>query len=378
MYEGMPSLRGQCELETDGSLAVAPLCRTIDPAFVRPPAPKSANTLADAGNAPLTRYTFKSFLVNRKNDFPLAAAREAVFHADKPPYTPLVFHGQSGTGKTHLLGAMVNSLQSDMPSLPFWYGGTEILEQAQNSPKALAAIGERIVFIDDVQRIYGNSALQDTLTVLLDMFHAAGRLLVLSLDVSPSACTSLSQKLLSRLTSGLVVELKKPDLDIRRQYIQNKNIEHGLDLGKDEILTLAQRYQEMRTIDGALTRLLAYRSLVNHQDANLSMVLESDNRQKMLTPAIIGSLTARHFSVNPDDMTGKSRNKIATEARHVAMFLCRELLGLSLMQVGQFFGGRDHSSVLYSVKKVKQLQESNRVMNNHISQLKKLCLTPPT
>ena len=327
----------------------------------------------------LEHHRFETFIGNRKNDFPLAAAHQAVEKALSPSYTPFVIHGQSGAGKTHLLGAMANALLSTAPGVPFFHGGVDYLDRIQLSPSRSAPIQEQVIFIDDIQRAYRSSGLQDALVSLIDFSHGSRLLLVLCADAHPANSPGVNAKLLSRLTGGLVVELKKPDLDVRRQYLQQKNSTHNLGLSKEHILSLAQHHQDIRSIDGFLTRISAYRSLLNNQDGVLDNLFEhglgEHPDRRLLTPELILDLVAKQFSVNMEDITGKKRDKSVSLARPVAMLLCRELLGLSLVQVGRIFGGRDHSSVLYSLHKIKTLQESDKDTNSKVTTLKQMCLT---
>jgi len=325
-------------------------------------------------------FSFDTFLVNRKNDFPLAAAKECVAKAAHPPYTPFVIYGQSGAGKSHLLGAMANALHEN--GNPQYFGNITYLERIISSPGRHAPAAEQYVFIDDTQRVSACPEMQDALAALIDMFQASGRLLALSFDVHPAQSPGIGQKLSSRLAAGLVVEIKRPDLDIRRQYVQRKNTLHSLCLSKEQILAVAQRYQDIRGIDGALARLSAYRTLLNPGDGegdppaqDISSILDRGTEHTFLTPVSIILTVAREFSLPPEELTGKNRDKTASLARHIAILLCRELLGLSLVQTGRIFAGRDHSSVLYSIRKIKQLQASNKDMNKKVENLRKLCLT---
>jgi len=324
-------------------------------------------------------YTFETFLVNRKNDFPLAAAKECVAKAAKPPYTPLVVYGQSGAGKSHLLGAMANALRDGDKTL--YFGGIAYLDGMTAAPGRQTPITEHYVFIDDAERIAAcpdTRGAQDALAALIDIFQVSGKLLVLSFEAHPAECAGLGQKLRSRLVSGLVVEIKRPDLDIRRQYVQRENAAQGLHLNKEQIMAIAQRYQDIRSIDGALARLSAYRDLVPLQGAetaDLPSILDRGEIEVQLTPVAVILTVAKEFTLLPEEITGKSRNKTVTLARHIAILLCRELLGLSLIQTGRIFSGRDHSSVLYSIKKIKQLQESDKVVHKKVEGLRKLCLT---
>lgn len=328
----------------------------------------------------LRQCSLHNFLANRKNNFPLAAARKVISNALNSgtwttEYTPFVLYGQSGSGKTHLLASMANALEDN--GLDFFYGDISYLERMRVSPGRYARMQEELVFLDDVQRVSACGDMQEALSALIDMFQEKNRLLCLTFDAHPADCPGLGQKLRSRLTSGLVVELKRPDLDIRRQYVQRKNDEHHLDLSRDQVLALAQRHYDIRSIDGALTRLLAYRSLIGAQEASPSdpsSILDQGAEHSFLTPAGIIAVVAGYFSVKADELIGKRREKKLSLARHLAIFLCRDMLGLSLVQTGRIFDGRDHSSVLYSLRKVKKLQASNKDVHKHVDELRKLCL----
>lgn len=343
------------------------------------PAPRHTR----GGEALSKEQSFDAFLVNRKNDFPLAAAKEFTAQelsgaGERLYFSPFVMYGQSGSGKSHLLAAMVNALRDSGRS--FHHGDVAFLESIRVSPGRYAKVNEMMVFLDDMQRVSSCPDLQDALVALVDMFQSSGRLLALAFDSHPTSCAGLGQNLRTRLCSGLVVELKRPDLDIRRQYVQRKDSQLNLGLTREQMLNLAQRFQDLRNIDGALTRLLAYRSLLmkDGSDAHppdIATLLTQGMESESLTPPHIIAICAKYFSVSPEDMIGKSRDKTVALARHVGIWLCRELLGLSLVQTGRVFGGRDHSSILYSIKKIRLLRESDKVTNKLVEDLRKLCLT---
>ena len=326
---------------------------------------------------PLPDNIFPAFLVNKKNDCPLAAAKDMTAHIHTPIYTPFIIYGQSGSGKTHLMEAIINVfLQKTSPHCCFYGCVEEFFEEARvGAQKNQLLYKYHAFFIDDAQRIMENAASQRIFTTALDTLLRANRPVTLTLDAHPDSYTDIQVKLRSRLTSGLVVELKKPDIDIRRQYVQQMNTEFSLGLEKNDILTIAQRYLDFRTITGVLTRIKAYKLLVDQGSLDLTNIIGRQNEQKLLTPAVIVATVAEFTSTTPELILGKSRNKDAVMARQMAMYLCRDLLGLSLAQVGSFFMGRDHSSVLYAIKKIKEIQDSDKVTNNTLSQLKNLCLS---
>lgn len=338
---------------------------------------------ASSRDSRLKGQSFDDFFVNKKNDFPIAAAKafvnqELAGTGERLYFSPFVIYGKSGSGKSLLLTAMLSALRDCGRTC--YHGDISFLERIRISPGRYAKVSEMVVFLDDMHRVTSCPDLQDALIALVDMFQSSGRILALTFNAHPSSCAGLAPNLRTRLCSGLVVELKRPDLDIRLQYTQRQNALLKLELNKEQILGLAQKFQDLRNIDGALTRLLAYRSLVMRdgsegQPADISALLTKGLESETLTPQHIISACAAHFSVNPEDMIGKIREKNITLARHVAIWLCRELLGLSLVQIGKIFGNRDHSSIIYSVNKIKSLCTSDKVMHKLVEDLRVLCLS---
>ncbi|MDR3176317.1 MAG: hypothetical protein LBU06_07290 [Desulfovibrio sp.] len=332
-------------------------------------------------NLLLEHFTFENFLFNRKNDFPLAVAHETVDKVsarELPPFTPFVLHGQSGSGKSHLLGAMANALNKK--DLHVFYGEpAAFMENISLGSGRYAAPEEDCIFLDDAQICAREARMQTDLAALIDICLASGRLLVLSFDTHPAHCPDLSQKLASRLASGLSVELKRPDMNIRLVYAEKKNKLFDLGLKPELILNLVRRTQDIRGIDGYLARLTAFRSMVSKQGASAvsydaSVIIDKDAEDAKPTPASIVDHVARHFSVSPEDIIGKRRDKAISLPRHIAIFLCRDLLGLSLVQIGGFFGKRDHTSIIYSVNKMARLLDSDKDMHKLTEDIGKLCL----
>ncbi len=338
-------------------------------------AKKSVTIAPLSSKTPHPDHTFANFLVNKKNDFPVAAAKEAAQKVYLPPFSPLTIYGQSGCGKTHLVEAMINTIQDTVHFFPFFYGDIEeFLHAFQNRTGAFAEqIKEQAFFIDDVQRITDTESVQKKCIAVIDNLVRANKLVVLTLDMHPEDSKVLLPKLRLRLTSGLVIKLKKPDIEIRRQYVQHMNTEFALGLDKHAVLTLAQRYTDFRTIIGAITRIKAYKLLVNNEHTDITQILGTGEQTKTLTPDYILQVIAEYFSLSVKDIIGKSRNENVINARMATICLFRELMGLSLVQIGHIVGGRNHSSIVYSLKKIKEIKQSNKDMNKVLSQLKKLC-----
>ena len=313
--------------------------------------------------------SFASFIVNKKNDFVLTVAKKMANEATSPPHTPFVLYGQVGSGKTHLINAMVTSLCRAYPSLPFYMGSVASLLE-ESSPGEVRAF-----FLDNFHYIAENKALQKKFVPFFDSVQRGNLLLCVCMDSHPEHTPGLDQKIKQRLKSGLVMELKKPDLDIRLKYIIRSADAMGFAISKEEALKMAQRYQDFREIDGAMALILTHTTLGMNKTGRLSLLVHGEAEKIALTHTGIMAQVAEYFGVSLPDIVGKSRQKNITLARQAAIYFCRELLGLSLSQIGHLFGDRDHSSIVYTLNKVQELQHSNKVIHKHFAELKKLFLT---
>jgi len=318
-------------------------------------------------------HSFDAFLSNRKNDFPLAAALQAASAIQGTPHSPFVIYGQSGCGKTHLLDAIINRVRETCADFPLFYGGPEHIPYLNEN--GVVPEQYRAFFLDDMQNVASSEDLQNRFMFFLDVASSRNAFVALCLESHPLGHNNFLQKIRTRLTSGLVVEMKKPDLDIRFRFIQKMIAEQGLPIGKEEAFALAQRYTDFRTIEGAIIKIKVYQSLFDDGNNNLSIILGAQDDQKTVTAQSILKNVAEFYHVPAEEITGKSRRRDVARARNSAVFLCRELLGVSLSQVGEFFGGRDHSSILYTIKKIQELKRSNTDTNNELTKLKKMCLS---
>lgn len=351
----------------------------IEPADLKPPAqilPSPDHWAFSAEN----EKSFDNFLVNRKNIFPLNAAKKSCALAaagGSLPYNPIVFYGPSGSGKSHLLAAVCAFMRHK--GLAVRLGDVNLLDSMRLSPGRYTQPAEHCLCLDDAQRVSACPDLQETLAALVDLCESSGKLLVLAFERHPATMTGLKQNVKSRLAGGLAAELKRPDLDVRLQYAQLVNERLKLGLSREQLLNLCQRYTDIRGINGLLTSFSAMHALggapsPTSLDEMLPASLPGKNN---LTAAAIIQTTAAHFNISPEDLTGKKRDKNLAFPRHAAIYLCRELLGLSLARTGALFGNRDHSSVLYSIKKISSIRESDKDGNMIVENLRQMCLNGP-
>ena len=263
------------------------------------------------------------------------------------------------------MGAIANDAGAQAPDLNFFCGPALTLPTREPFTA---------VFLDDLQHVQ-DPAIQDRLALLLDSLAAGNGTFVCTLDAPPGASSVLSVGLAQRLQAGLVVELKKPDIEVRRRYAAGLCEKAALNAGKEQTLALAQRCTDFRAIDGAVNRARAYASLVSDSGAPPMDILNTGADRKPLTPEHIIAVTADFFSISSEQIRGKNRDKTAALARRYAVVLCRELLALSLPQIGRIFDNRDHSSIVYTIKKFKEIHVDNEDMHNTFPRLKHLCLT---
>ena len=328
-----------------------------------------------------SRFTFINFMYNRKNEFPVSMAMEVAKKPDSPEYNPFILCGKGTCGKTHLLRAISRAMAGRLLQEHRMYFGSVEDFAALHADKSQYtrdfATHCTAFFLDDAHLLGKYPVLQQEVALLADTFREQKKPLVLALDGSLRQA-GFSDKLRSRLESGLVVTLKKPDLDIRLRYAKEKAEQAQLFLKKEHLLLLTQSIYDFRQLDGLLTKITAYQEKMKRAltDTDLEKILHNTDTpaNRLLTPDTIVSLVAEYFSLPIADILGSGRQKDAVSARQISMYLCRELLGVSLAAVGSFFGRKNHATVLYACKKVSKQHDSNKTTNKMVTELRKKCL----
>lgn len=328
-------------------------------------------------------YSFADFIPGEKNFFPVETMRR-IASGEEPlgKFNPLVLWGESSSGKTHLLRALANELITSNRASVFFCTPEELkthYDITKNQRRARQRIlAHNVLIVDDLQKIYNMEILQDELVLLFDALHEDNRQLVFAGLHKPGEAEDLNPRLRSRLEGGLCLAIKEADLEVRTQYITSRCAEIDLILSKNQILTLATRFEGLRQLGGIIKRLAAYSSLTQRE------LLESDFESMVrhaggktlpeVTSSQIINLTANYLDLSPADILSDKRRQEIVLARQIAMFLCRELLNSSYPELGKIFGGKDHSTIMYSVKKIKEIQKHNQDMHKLLTELKKKCL----
>lgn len=344
----------------------------------------------DENSADADEDAFARFIVNAKNAFPLATAKKIAGEGLPDGEAVLVFCGRSGTGKTQLLRAMAATLGRRLsPERVLMRGAARFCaDMASGGP----AWTERFwracdaLLLDDLQDIAGEPGRQRDLAACMDVclgplqdgkqrkgaeVSRRERLMIFSHAGPATELAHLEERLRTRLESGLVLELLEPDLDVRLRYLQRAVRERELALSRDQLLYLAQRCVQFSLLQGLLRKVEAFAALNGRPPVQTDLeniVRTGGSVRPVGCREILGSV-ARGFNLRAEDILGARRRPDLVLARQVAMYLCRRKLGLSYPELGRAFGGRDHSTVIHAVKKIRRLLDTDKVVHNLVAEL---------
>jgi len=338
---------------------------------------------ADQGNSKLNpKYTFENFVVGPNNNLAHAAA-VAVAESPGKAYNPLFIYGGVGLGKTHLMHAVGHSVAKRFPNLKIEYVSTETFtNELINAIREdrMAEFRERyrsvdLLLVDDIQFIAGKERTQEEFFHTFNALFEAHKQIILSSDRPPKDILTLEARLRSRFEWGLITDIQPPDLETRIAILKMNAEQRGLRIGEDVLEYIARQVtSNIRELEGALMRVVAYTSLngveLTRQVAAKALSDIFAPREVEVDPQEIVRVVAEHFGLRPEDLVGGGRRKEVVLPRQMAMFLVRELTRASLPEIGQLFGGRDHTTVLYAIQKVQELSESDREVQAILRALK--------
>ena len=330
------------------------------------------------------RYTFDNFVVGPSNRFAHAAA-QAVAETPGRSYTPLFVYGDAGLGKTHLLQAVGRFVRDHYPNHQVRYVSSEdfmnrFVEAIRN--KTLPEFKQHFrevdgLLVDDIQFLAGKEGLQEEFFHTFNTIQQAGGQIVLSSDRLPDSIPTLEARLVSRFKMGLVTDVKPADLE-PRLAILSKKAEHapsGIDVSDEVMQFIAENITEnIRELEGALTRVVAYSSL-NAEPCTRALAigvlgdLISDKTPLPITPDLILTKTSELYGFSNEELMGGSRRRPLVTARQVAMYIFRELTDLSYPAIAREFGGRDHTTVIHGVEKIRNLMPERREIYDQVTAL---------
>ena len=327
--------------------------------------------------------TFENFLTNQKNYFPWASAKDIVSQKEVQ-FNPFVICGGNGAGKTHIIKAIANELSKIYDKNLIFCGTPEDINtifKTQYKGDIFKArqyfYKYKFLLIDDLHTITDSQTVQEEFITIFNHFHEHRKQMVFSCPEKLPAPSALNPKLKSRLEAGLAVTLKTPDLEIRVKYVHHVCKTKKIKLSKEQVLTLAQRCQDFRHLQGLLLKLEAFKKIMHKSllDKDLNQLLESaeEKTTESIDPQDILSVVAEHYQLSLKTLIGKERHHTTALARQVAMYLCRTLLGCSYPELGRLFGGKDHSTAMYAVKKILTLQTDDADMKTLVTKLTNRC-----
>jgi chromosomal replication initiator protein len=343
------------------------------------------------------RYTFGQFVIGKSNEL-AAAAAHAVAEAPGKQYNPFFIYGPTGLGKTHLMQAIAHGVVRRAPTTRVLYVGAEqfineVIEGIHG--RTMADLRRRyradvdLFLVDDVHFLEGKEATQEEFFHTFNALYEAGKQIVLTSDRPPKEIPGLEARLVSRFEWGMVADVKQPDLEHRIAILRTKQQQDHLEttIPDDVLRFIAESVRSnVRELEGCIIKLLLYASL-RHREISIELAREAladkirpgedDGARSRSLPSIekVQEVVARRWGVTPEGLRSKARIKTLTVPRQIAMFLARELLQMQLVEIGQAFGGRDHSTVIHSVDKVQNQLQRDRQFRDRVDSARQELLT---
>ena len=361
--------------------------------FVAPRAGAADASAADKTAVPTTplneRYTFQTFVIGKSNEL-AAAAAHAVAEAPGKTYNPLFIYGATGLGKTHLMQAIAHAVLEKYPGTRVHYFGAEqfineVIESIH--ARTMSEFRRRyrndvdLFLVDDVHFLEGKEMTQEEFFHTFNALFEGHKQIVLTSDRPPKEIPGLEDRLISRFEWGLVADIGHPDLEHRIAILRKKAEQDHLELTiPDDVLRFIAEHvrTSVRELEGCIIKLLLFASLKNREvTIELAREALSDKIRQgegeaayagQPTPSIdrVQEVVARRWGVTPEGLRSKARTKTLTIPRQVAMYLARDMLGMQLVEIGQAFGGRDHSTVIHSVDKVERQMMRDRTFKERV------------
>jgi chromosomal replication initiator protein len=326
-----------------------------------------------------SRYSFDSFIVGPSNQFAHAACR-AVAEAPSRSYNPLFIYGGVGLGKTHLMHAIGHYVLTQMSNLQLTYISSErFMNEMINAVRYDRVLDFReryrsvdVLLVDDVQFLAGKEGTQTEFFHTFNALYDAQKQIVISSDCPPHEIPSLEERLRSRFEWGLIADIQPPDLETKVAILRKKAETEGIPLPDNVAIYIAGKIKSnIRELEGSLIRLIAYASLTGReislplaQDV-LRNVLQNDDRA--ITIEIIQKFVSEYYQLKLGELKSRNNSKSVALPRQIAMYLCKNLTSASLPEIGKSFGGKHHSTVIHSIRKIEDLRKTDGDFNTLIN-----------
>jgi chromosomal replication initiator protein len=344
------------------------------------PLPPEVEDATAGGLAP--RYSFDTFIVGPSNQFAHAACR-AVAEAPSRSYNPLFIYGGVGLGKTHLMHAIGHYVLIHLRNLKLTYISSErFMNEMINAVRYDRVLDFReryrsvdVLLVDDIQFLAGKEGTQTEFFHTFNALYDSQKQIVISSDCPPHEIPSLEERLRSRFEWGLIADIQPPDLETKVAILKRKAEAEGVPLPDAVAIYIAGKIKSnIRELEGSLIRLIAYASLTGRE---ISLPLAQDvlrnvlqNEERAVTIEIIQKFVSDYYQLKVIDLKSRNNSKSIAMPRQIAMYLCKNLTNASLPEIGRSFGGKHHSTVIHSIKKIEALRRNdgdfNTLINNFV------------
>ncbi len=334
----------------------------------------------EGDDSPSSKYTFDNFIVGNSNRFAQAAAL-AVAESPAAAYNPLFIYGGVGLGKTHLMHAIKNYIVANNKNAKIAFVSSETftnelinsIRDKKNDEFKAKYRSMDVLLVDDVQFIAGKQQTEEEFFHTFNALKDANKQIVLTSDRPPHEIKTLEERLRSRFEWGLICDIAPPDYETRIAILKKKAIDENVAIDDSILAFIAEKVtSNIRELEGIFNRVVAFRGLVQ-EDITLETVMKvlkdySNDGKSILTPEYIVECCARFYGISPEKFYSTSQKKDVSFARQVSFYLCKEILDISLQKIGQVFG-RDHTTVLYGIKKIEKDMANDPAFKNSIDML---------
>ncbi|MGI6200532.1 MAG: chromosomal replication initiator protein DnaA [Christensenellales bacterium] len=330
------------------------------------------------------KFTFDTFVVGASNQLAYAACR-AVSENPGHAYNPLFIYGGAGLGKTHLMQAIGHAIYAANPAVKVICVTSEkftneFITSLQNKRTTEFRDYYRsadVLLIDDIHFIAGKESTEEEFFHTFNTLYNANKAIIMTSDQQPQKIPTLEERLSSRFSCGLLVDIQPPDLETRVAILNKKALAENITISDEVVFYIADKIESnIRVLEGSLTRVMAYAQL-NSKPVTRALVddalkdILADRAPRKIDAELIQQRVGELYGLKSEDFRSKKRNRSVSYARQVAMYLCRELTDLSTTRIGEAFGGRDHTTVMYACEKIAEDMQSDPNIRATVSDLRK-------